>query len=195
MNPEEKYKHIQIIDNCISPEISSRFEEMFLPLSGRDYIKGPYDLPPHVEYRYTSKIAGNTFSPGMSKQFSDLDENIHDTFEYLCLNVLYSAVHKFNIMVHNVIQSRTFIHLPSSFPGLDDIHTDLPFEHLVFIYYINDSDGDTVFFKDDKKTEIKRVTPKKGRGVIFDGVINHCSTRPSKHSRGIINFNFLGEKF
>ena len=59
---------------------------------------------------------------------------------------------------------------------------------------MNDSDGDTILFKDDKKTEIKRITPKKGRIVFFDGLIPHCSSPPTKNHRAIVNINFIGEK-
>jgi|TARA_A100001015_G_scaffold304_1_gene433 hypothetical protein len=36
-----------------------------------------------------------------------------------------------------------------------------------FVYYVNDADGDTVFFSDDGKTEMKRTKYKKGNGVLF----------------------------
>jgi len=58
------------------------------------------------------------------------------------------------------------------------------------IYYINDSDGDTIFF-DKKLKEIKRVTPKKNTAILFDSNILHCGCNPIKSSmRGVINFIF-----
>ena len=58
------------------------------------------------------------------------------------------------------------------------------------IYYINDSDGDTIFFN-KKLKEIKRVTPKKNTAVLFDSNILHCGCNPIKSSmRGVINFIF-----
>ena len=57
------------------------------------------------------------------------------------------------------------------------------------IYYVNDSDGDTVFFdKNWKVTE--RIAPEKGKFVLFDGNIFHASTSPQKTNvRLIININ------
>ena len=199
---EEKYKFINVFDDCVSPEIATFLEDTCVPKTSIQYKRGIYELPPFMTYSFTSKIADSTVgtaSPGMSTILSSLNEAIpieerHHLFEYLCLNTLYSASHKVNVLVKNVIQARIFLHMPSPNPGLDTIHTDMDFNHWVFLYYVNDSDGDTVFFKDDEKTEIKRVTPKKGRGVFFDGSIKHCSTRPSKSHRCIFNYGFLGEK-
>jgi hypothetical protein len=45
------------------------------------------------------------------------------------------------------------------------------------IYYVNDSSGDTHFFNDDLKL-IKKVSPKKGRGIIFNPTILHAGQSP-----------------
>jgi hypothetical protein len=36
-----------------------------------------------------------------------------------------------------------------------------------FVYYVNDADGDTIFFEDEGKTELKRTKYKKGNAVLF----------------------------
>ena len=58
------------------------------------------------------------------------------------------------------------------------------------LYYVNDSDGDTVFF-DDTYNIVQRIKPEKGKGVIFDNLIYHASTCPQVHNtRMVINFNY-----
>jgi len=88
------------------------------------------------------------------------------------------------------------------------LHVDQYEPHYSIIYYINDSDGDTIFYNDtlgdqftnwmdllgkDKDlsywSELKRVSPKKGRIVIFDGRIFHRSSYPTIQDRYIINYN------
>lgn len=60
------------------------------------------------------------------------------------------------------------------------------------IYYVNDCDGDTIFFAPDGKEEIGRVTPKKGRIVYFDASIPHAGQPPVEADvRCLINFNFM----
>jgi hypothetical protein len=61
------------------------------------------------------------------------------------------------------------------------------------IYYVNDSDGDTFFFNkvNDKYLINKKVSPKKGRLILFDGNIYHAGRNPIEAlKRIIINFNF-----
>jgi len=69
-------------------------------------------------------------------------------------------------------------------------HTDFGFPHWVVLYYVNDSDGDTVFF-DDNNNEVKRVTPKKGRIVLFNGSIMHSGGIPKHNPRCVINFDII----
>lgn len=69
------------------------------------------------------------------------------------------------------------------------------------IYYVNDSDGDTLFFKeplehkfDGEYEVIQRVTPKKGKLVFFPSNVVHCGTPPRQSDvRCVINF-ILKEK-
>ena len=57
------------------------------------------------------------------------------------------------------------------------------------IYYVHDTDGDTVFYDKECKKIIKKITPKKGRAVIFDSLIFHSFMRPIKsEKRVVINF-------
>lgn len=85
-------------------------------------------------------------------------------------------------------------------------HIDSFIQHYVAIYYINDCDGDTFIF--DQKLEVptieeeakmmekntwtikQRVTPKKGRMVIFDGRYYHASSyTKTQPYRSVINMN------
>jgi len=68
-------------------------------------------------------------------------------------------------------------------------HIDYKFSHDVLLYYVNDSDGETIFY-DRELNEIKKVNPKRGRIVVFDGNQYHSSTPPQKNKcRCVINFN------
>ena len=88
----------------------------------------------------------------------------------------------------DIIAARLFITVPHK-TTLEHYapHTYRPEEHLGLIYYLNDSDGDTIFFAGDK--ELQRVTPKKGRIVLFDGNTLHAGGFPTDNPRCIVNYN------
>ncbi len=78
-------------------------------------------------------------------------------------------------------------------------HVDMPGPGLLsMVYYVNDSDGDTFLFNEfqnsNKISTIslkQRVTPKKGRAVIFDSNRFHASSNPIETStRFVVNFTF-----
>lgn len=84
-------------------------------------------------------------------------------------------------------------------PHTDEIlkNEDGSSKYKTILYYINDSDGDTVFF--DQRSElgtirpkmniVDRMTPKKGSVVVFDSNIFHASTPPVNFkNRMVINF-------
>jgi hypothetical protein len=74
-------------------------------------------------------------------------------------------------------------------------HTDIDEKDgITGIYYVSDSDGDTLFF--DKEFNVfDRFTPKKGSFVYFDSNIFHAGQPPKKNFlRCLINFNFVKNK-
>lgn len=67
-------------------------------------------------------------------------------------------------------------------------HIDSLDKHKTILYYFNDSDGDTVFYKNKKI--IKKITPVLNSGICFDGSIYHSSSKPIKNiKRLVMNIN------
>ena len=66
------------------------------------------------------------------------------------------------------------------------------------IYYLNDSDGDTYIFDQDRKynghdlTIKKQVAPKQGRLVVFSGNLLHSGSNPRRNeTRMVANINVV----
>ena len=101
---------------------------------------------------------------------------------------------KSNMMILQKVQSENniFYNIPHVDP-IDKSKISNKGHMIVFLYYVSDSDGDTFFFDDKLGLNIKeRVSPKKGRAVLFDGYHIHASSPPQKHkSRCVINANIL----
>ncbi len=70
-------------------------------------------------------------------------------------------------------------------------HIDTAQSHDVLLYYVNDSDGDTIIFDSYLGNKIvKKISPKKGRFLYFSGEQYHASSPPVEHdSRIVVNIN------
>ena len=104
---------------------------------------------------------------------------------------------RMNIKKINVLQGRSFLQFPLNLKDktVDTPHVDLQQEHLVALYYVCDSDGDTIIYNErhepaDKVYTVKqRVTPKQGRMVLFDGSLYHTAEQPERNVRCVVNYN------
>ena len=80
-------------------------------------------------------------------------------------------------------------------PKVNPPHIDIKYDRPYFIgiYYVNDSDGDTIIYEGDNKDNlkiVKTITPKKGRFILMDGKRYHSSSHPTNtKKRIIINYN------
>ncbi len=69
-------------------------------------------------------------------------------------------------------------------------HIDMDIPHFVFLCYLNDSDGETIFYNNDFE-EVKRVTPEAGKAIIFNGLVYHGISFPKKNQfRTVLNIDF-----
>lgn len=116
----------------------------------------------------------------------------------------YTLAEKFNVPLNQILAARTFLQTPTLLTAETRLyHVDLNRNHNVMLYYVNDSDGNTIILKEkfpfnhNKQTGlpggeiIQEITPKKGRAVLFDGLHFHASSVPSKDLRCVINFDII----
>jgi hypothetical protein len=107
----------------------------------------------------------------------------------------------------DIINCRSFLQFPLSkeiYKAVDPLHVDTDCDHLVVLYYVCDSDGDTIIV--DRKSEgtvretrleaknyptLWRVTPKQGRAVLFNGRYYHTAEQPTKSRRCVVNLNVI----
>lgn len=188
-----------ICDNFISMETQIKVKTMLLEES----------FPWHFLYDVTDKHVNQNIRPAMVNVFCDhkgtyIDSCFAQTIGLL-LNEMTEAI-GFNLT--RILQARTFLQFPLNVNFLkdrtvDDFHVDLEEDHYVLLYYVLDSDGDTVILDKDintiKKQKISdenfvpklHSTPKQGRFLFFNGKYFHSAFQPNSNLRCVINFDII----
>jgi hypothetical protein len=117
------------------------------------------------------------------------------------VNIILRALEtKGIIKVTDVLRARAvLVYKDPSFGDYYQLpHVDWTEQHYTVLYYVNDTDGDTIFFEEmykeddhSKKTIEKRIAPKKGKCVIFNGLKYHTGSVPSNNNRIAISINYI----
>lgn len=166
--------NIFVIDNVVNDQYADRIEQDFL------YNESTY-------FYFTNRIAPGKYGFGVTFD--------HRNYEPLLLEAADKTGNGYT--VKDVIETRAFITLPSpndnGKPGPPHIDSSDP--HIVCLYYVNDVDGDTVFYdtSDKEAKVIGTVSPKKNRAVIFPGNTYHANYWPTKGPRAIINIGWTAK--
>ena len=111
--------------------------------------------------------------------------------------VFEAFLNRHRILPTRLIRLKANLLVRASDPRPFSPHVDLPAPHWVLIYYVNDSDGDTVIFDKrypdrDDPVVLRSVSPKKGRAILFDGRHYHSGTCPVRHdARIVLNYDFV----
>jgi len=193
-------KKIQVIDNIISKKEQENLKNIF--------------YSNQFPWFYTADVTSSILNKKQSRPaFSHIfmkDGNINSDY--------YNIVKKISDNVNKKIKKKLIPYQVRSFlqlsldknligNSIDTPHIDMKEPHLVYLYYVNDCDGDTVIydyiskgthildipFYEDIKIK-KKITPKQGMVVIFDGMTWHTSTQPTRGTRCIINFDMINNK-
>jgi len=153
---------------------------------------------------YTDDFIVNTIQLGHGV-YAENDDTIQSTFFDVSKQVVDMVVSKLNMNCHllRIKYNMLFNHTNNVGGKYNTPHIDneLPNSYSM-IYYVNDSDGDTIIFDEiwdkNKRPEnlkiLQRITPKKNRAVVFPGNIFHTSSNPINNEKRIImNVNFINE--
>lgn len=178
--------NIWVLDDAIPEHLQDFYE---LSILGQSGDKQMHPIIP-LKVKYESTAEEQSYAPmsfvHVLKSSNALSEHLPNFG--LIPQIVCAEIGK---KLKEIIVGRIFIVMPYD-TQLEHYapHTDLPFDHLVVLYYVNDADGDTVFFN-EKNEIIKSVSPKRGRVVAFDGSISHGGGIPKTGPRCAINFDIL----
>ena len=190
---------IVVIDDIIDLEYQEGIKGILL---GDDYFKGrPFP------WFYTEDVTGagdkdSQHRAALGHEYVYLEDNddvkVISHFHNMFLPMLKEVIRRVGVKQEDagILQGRSFLQLPSNIQreDVDTPHIDIDRrKHLVALYYVCDSDGDTIIYNERSKAETftikRRVTPKQGRVVIFDGTLYHTAEQPLHSTRCVVNYN------
>ena len=189
---------ILVIDDFIDEEYQEDIKDVLLGKEEWDDLLFPWNYIDDVTAAFEDDNQGR---PGLSHVYveynddktSDIISDFHDLF----IPLLELACDTLEIPSARIIQGRSFLQFPLNLKSKEDdtphIDLDEGERHIVVLYYVKDSDGDTIIFNErtesDTYTIKQKVTPKQGRVVIFDGGQYHTAQQAVNTVRCIANYN------
>jgi hypothetical protein len=194
---------IKVVDNFISNPFQEEIKNLLL---GHQF---PWYFTQDITFGKSLIESENLGQPhpAHSHLFCRNKKTTSDYFD-LILPLAHFGASAVGFKFNDVVQCRSFLQYPLSTEyiqqRLDRLHIDLPYDHLVVLYYVVDSDGDTLIVNKTRENDMEEyhhvvedheiihsITPKQGRAVIFDGKYYHTAMQPLKNMRCIINFDII----
>lgn len=183
---------IQVIDDVVDTQIQNEILH--------------YCYNPNVTYSF-NKFSTSAYSKIPLRSFTHIFYSIHGSLSPF--SDIFSQPAKIVCPEKELVRGRIFLQMPKEINEIGEFHVDFYEPHYTMLYYVNDTDGDTVFstvhqssltemenecvkfnYVNENSKICKTVSPKKGRCVIFDGLIYHASSTPTQDERFVINYNF-----
>ena len=195
-----KQGQITVIDDFIDIDYQEKIKRELI--GGFDSNKNYHDSDFPWFYIEDVTAAGDSDSqhrPGLGHQYVEFDDVspgiVVSEHHELMIPMLRKVGFTVGIRDVKVLQGRSFLQFPVKERGEIDLpHIDICNKiHIVGLYYVMDSDGDTVIYNERRESETytikERVSPKQGRMVIFDGGLFHAAEQPLNSTRCIVNYN------
>jgi len=191
----------EIIDNFLEPSYYN------LVANAVEGLRWDYVANIAGPERNDLKISHQGFSHYIFRDNTQLSE-VYPLMLPMLENIRHIANNKY------CYRARAAMTLQTGERQVHDHHVDMGHKHNSAIFYINDSDGDTILYNEecpvntasthdpsvkrpklDDLTECVRIRPRANRLVIFEGNYWHTGESPLDHARRvIINMNFGDEK-
>jgi hypothetical protein len=168
----------------------------FLPNRLAEDIRETF-LSPHFSWYFNENIIDANQNCPTSFQFihSLYKQEIGWTSDIgtLIQTMLYIAENKLQFTNEYLIRSKAnLLTLSTQGPSASNIHKDLPDQEenqgkcLSLLYYVHDSDGDTLIFDDAKENIVQRITPQFNSAILFNSNTWHSSSPPMKQKRRVV---------
>ncbi len=190
-------------DNFLSEKEITQAENMFLDTKNNwHYSQSTVNINEINLFGLSKLSLSNDYGIQDSANFSEyftLEPDPNGPYFEIFDNILKKFTVKNQIKYNQILRVKFNITPSSSFNITTFPHIDSTNPHYVFIYYVNDSDGDTIIYNEkfngkeiESLSVMKRIKPKRGAAILVDGRHFHSiSIPPHGNLRKVINANLF----
>ena len=123
------------------------------------------------------------------------ENGIVSKFHPFFLKLIQNSCKKINLKKVEIYSGSTTFELPTFKRDIvDDPYTCVK-NSVSIIYFVSDSDGDVIIYNEKEKSKSytlkKKISPKQGRVVVFDGQLYHTDEEPNEYRRCIVNYDLV----
>jgi len=194
-----------VLDNLIDENYQNKIEKSLLDCAWRIQVDncGRGNINAKNEKLLSNKKNIN-ISPIVSTNIMTENELFYSLFP-----LIEKSCTSINFKLTKIMRCISGIHILTDQKNkIDKVHIDRKTPHIVMLYYVTDSDGETILYNkttNDLKNDVydldeiedlkitHKIKPQKGRVVFFDGNTYHSSSTPSNGFRIIINLDLCGK--
>ena len=124
-----------------------------------------------------------------------VEEGISSQFHPFFLKLIQNSCKKINLKKVEIHQGSSILELPSFEKDfIDDPYASVK-NSVSMIYFVTDSDGDVIIYNEKEKSKSytikKKISPKQGRVILFDGELYHVDEEPNESLRCTVNYDFI----
>lgn len=174
-------RKIHVFDDIIDKNHQEKLKKIML---GKNF---PWFFSNDISYENNKEQS----RPGF-KHYFVIDKKINSSLHEYILPIINNALKKAKFKYKDILQGRSFFQLPLNIKDINQVdtpHIDFNEPHVVVLYYVIDNEAHTIIYKDKKL--FKKVKPKQGRVVVFNGSYWHTAEQPKQNKRCIINYNVI----
>ena len=124
-----------------------------------------------------------------------VEEGISSQFHPFFLKLIQNSCKKINLKKVEIHQGSSILELPSFEKDfIDDPYASVK-NSVSMIYFVTDSDGDVIIYNEKEKSKSytikKKISPKQGRVILFDGELYHVDEEPNESLRCTVNYDLI----
>ena len=123
------------------------------------------------------------------------ENGIVSKFHPFFLKLIQNSCKKINLKKVEIYSGSTTFELPTFKRDIiDDPYTSVK-NSVSMIYFVTDSNGDVIIYNEKEKSKSytikKKISPKQGRVILFDGELHHVDEEPNEYLRCTVNYDFI----